>query len=76
MLNSYFPLCTITLTDRDPSCITPQVKQLLRQKNRLLHQNKTGEADALTIRIRVIIARFNDTTLTNIITNKYRIYVR
>jgi hypothetical protein len=37
LLNQFYPLRSITITSRDPSYITPDIKTKLRRKNRLMH---------------------------------------
>ena len=51
---------TITLTDRDPA-----VKQMLREKNRLLKRNKIEQASALALRIGNSITKHNATSLAH-----------
>jgi hypothetical protein len=63
LLDKFFPMKTITLTDRDPPYVTPNIKFLLKRKNKLMHQNKTDEAGALAIRIGKEITKFNASSL-------------
>jgi len=48
MLDHFFPECTVTLSDKDPYYVTPQIKSMLRKKNKLLRKVRIEEADALT----------------------------
>ena len=43
---------TITLSNRDAQFITPRVKSLLRQRNRLMRRGDVAAANSLTYRIR------------------------
>jgi len=41
-MDTFYPLRTITITSRDPAYITPELKFLLRRRNRLMRQQKNG----------------------------------
>jgi len=45
------------MSDRDPPFITPQIKVLLRQRNKLRRRGKINKADAITIKINKLIQR-------------------
>jgi hypothetical protein len=46
LLNTYYPECTVTMTSRDLSYITPGLNAKLRSKNRLMTAGRTEEAGA------------------------------
>ena len=66
LIDHYYPLKTIVLSDRDPTYMTPELKLLLRQKNRLMRAGKTEHAAALAVKIGKFIAAFNSKRLTDI----------
>ena len=66
MLDKFYPKRTITVTDCDPPFITPEVKHLLREKNREMKQGHLEHAGALATKIGKIIAKYNFTRLSNI----------
>jgi len=51
LLEEYFPTRTITVTSRDPKYITPEIKAMLRRKNRLMRAGKVEKAGALSVQI-------------------------
>lgn len=51
ILNSFYPLHTITVTNRDPHFVTPRIKALLRHRNSLMRKGAVSAADSLTMRI-------------------------
>ena len=51
MLDEFYPERTITVTSRDPSYVTPEIKAKLRRKNRLMHAGRVEEAGALARQI-------------------------
>ena len=61
--NTYHPECTVTMTSRDPSYITPDLKAKLRRKNRLMRAGRTEEAGALAKQIGKEISRHSKTKL-------------
>ena len=62
MLNDFYPLKTITLSNRDPYFVTPYLKSLLRKRNKLMKRNKIEAANALASKIGKFIARSNAET--------------
>jgi len=50
-LNQNYPLRTITITSKDPPFITPEIKRMLRLKNRFMRNGKIEKADAPSLRI-------------------------
>jgi len=57
LLNMFYPVRYVTVTSRDPEFITPQVKAMLRRKNRLMRAGREEEAGALALQIGKIIKR-------------------
>jgi len=51
ILNKFYPVRYVTVTSRDPAFITPQVKAMLRRKNRLMRAGREEEAGALALHI-------------------------
>ena len=62
LLNDFYPLKTITLSNRDPYFVTPYIKSLLRKRNKLMKQNNIEAANAITNKIGKFIARSNAET--------------
>jgi hypothetical protein len=60
-----YPLKTITVTNCDPKFVTPQIKALLRMRNRLMHRGKTQAADSITSQIQRKIAAHNASRLSS-----------
>jgi hypothetical protein len=63
LLEACYPVRSVTMTTRDPSYITPDLKQKLRRKNRLMKAGRIEEADSLAEQIRKQIVRNNQTSL-------------
>ena len=59
MLDRFFPLKSVTLTDREPPYITPALKLMLRKKNSLMRKGRVGEAGALASKIGAAIVQHN-----------------
>jgi len=59
LINTHYPLQTVTLTSRDLSFITPAIKTMLRGKNMLMRGGRTAEASALALLISTGIAKQN-----------------
>jgi len=66
LLNQYYPERTITLTSRDPDYVTPEIKAMLRRKNKLMRSGRVEEAGALAGRIGKEITRRNKGRLITI----------
>ena len=64
LLDRFYPIRNITVTDRDPPYITPEIKLLLRKKNGLMRKGKIEAADAISLKIRKGIIARNCSTLT------------
>jgi len=47
LLNMFYPVQYVTVTSRDPEFITPQIKAMLRRKNRLMRAGREEEAGAV-----------------------------
>ena len=56
MLDSYYPLHTVTVTNKDPYFVTPKIKSMLRKRNKLMRKSRVAEAESITKRIRDSIA--------------------
>jgi len=66
LLDNFYPLCTIKVTNRDPTYITPDIKRLLRRKNRLMRRGRLKEASALAQRIGKAVTRVTKSQLSNL----------
>ena len=55
LLNMFYPVRYVTVTSRGPEFITPQIKAMLRRKNRLMRAGREEEAGALARQIGKII---------------------
>ena len=65
LLNKYYPLKSITIYDKDPYFITPEIKCLLRLKNKMMRSGRLQCADSLSRRICERIARCNANYFSN-----------
>src|SRR6218665_3618241 len=68
-LNDYYPLRSVTVTSREPAFMTPDIKYLLRRKNRLMEQGRLEEASAMAAKIGRSIARSNSRHLRDLDTS-------
>jgi len=66
LLNQYYTERTITVTDRDPDFVTPEIKAKLRRKNRLMRAGRVEEAGALAEYIGKDIKLWSNTRLKKI----------
>ena len=64
MLDDFYPLKSVTTTSRDPPFITPEIKVLLRRKNKLIRQNLVEAANAIAHQIHLKNQRHNAATFT------------
>ena len=64
IISMVFPLKSVTLTSRDPPYITPRIKYLLRERNRLMRRGRLELAGALSMKIGAAIARHNSARLS------------
>ena len=62
ILDEIYPTKTVTVSNRDPHFVTPQIKVMLRKRNKLMHMNKIEAANALTARISQLITTNNAST--------------
>ena len=66
LLNTYYPERSITITSADPPYVSPAVKMMLRQKNKLMRAGKLGRAESLAAKIGAAIIRYNSTELKRV----------
>jgi len=66
MLDRFYPVKTITLSERDPAFVTPENKLLLRKRNSLMRAGRVEEAGSICTKIGRSIAVFNSSKLTHI----------
>ena len=57
LLDQFYPIRSITVTSRDPDFVTPDIKAMLRRKNRLMRAGRVEEAGALAERIGKAVTR-------------------
>ena len=65
LLDTFFHLRAITLSYSDPSYITPEIKFLLRKKNKLMKANRLDEANSISKKVGSMIIRHNSTKLSH-----------
>ena len=51
LLDRFYPERSVTVSNRDPYYITPQIKYMLREKNRLMRTRNIDAANALALQI-------------------------
>ena len=64
LLNKFYPIKTITVSDKDPPFVTPEIKKLLRDKNKLMRKSETEKAGAIADKIRKLSTRKNSRRLS------------
>ena len=64
LCDSIYPVKTITVSNCDTIFVTPQIKAMLRQKNRLMHGGRILAANALATQIQRKIVAFNAARLS------------
>ena len=65
LLNYFYPLHQITLSNRDPSFVTPCIKGLLRKRNKLMRKGAVLAAESLSKRIGTKISEHNRCTFSH-----------
>jgi len=56
MLDTFYPIRTVTVTNKDPYFVTPKIKPLLRKRNKLMHKGKVDKAESITKKISQFVA--------------------
>ena len=64
MLDAFYPVKSITVSNRDPVFVTPEIKSLLRKINKLRRSGKIEAANSLSEKISKIIIRRNSDTFS------------
>ena len=59
LLERFYPERSVTIILSDPEFMTPEIKAALRNKNKLMHQGRVEEANALALKIGPLIMRHN-----------------
>ena len=59
LFETFYSLKSTTLSDKDPYLVNPEIKSLLRLKNKLMREGRLEKADALSRRIGERITRCN-----------------
>ena len=65
-LDKIYPMRQATMTSADPPFLTPEIKSLLRKKNRLMRKGHIEQASALAARIGIKITKANNKHLTGL----------
>ena len=66
IMDTFYPIRSVTVTSRDPYFITPEIKQLLRNKNKIMKQNRIERANVISNRIRQLITEHNSIRFKNL----------
>ena len=66
LLERFYPERSVTVSNRDPYYVTPQIKHMLREKNRLMRTRNIDAANALALQIGKAIARRDSTQFVKI----------
>ena len=64
LLDTYYPERSVTITTSDPPYVTPVVKYMLRQKNKLMRAGRVERAAALAVKIGDAIKSYNTAELS------------
>ena len=64
MFDNFYPMKSITTTSRDPPFVTPEIKVLLRMKNKLMRNNQIEAANAIAKQIHNKIQAQNAATFS------------
>ena len=64
MLDAFYPVKSITVSNRDPVFVTPEIKSLLRKINKLRRSGKIEAANSLSEKMSKIIIRRNSDTFS------------
>ena len=59
LLDKIYPMKQISITSNDPSFMTPEIKAMLRRKNKLMRMGRVEEAGALAARVGMSIVKVN-----------------
>ena len=57
LLNTFYPLKSVSVSNHDPEFIMPNIKLLLRKKNNLMRRGLVHAADCIAERIRKLIVK-------------------
>ena len=66
LLDTFYPTRTITVTNKDPSFMTGELKYMMRKKNKLSKTNRVEEAGAISNKIGTLITNHNRNRLKSI----------
>ena len=64
LFDRFFPLKSITMSEADPQFVTPEIKTMLRKKNRLMKKGEIAKANAISEKISTLIIRANASKLS------------
>jgi len=65
-LDQYYLARTVAITNREPAFVTPQIKNLLWRKNRLMRKGRVEEAGAIANRIGKLVTKANSVLLKDL----------
>ena len=65
LLDQFFPTSTVTITSKDPPYITPQIKYMLKTKNKLMRRGKIEKANSIADRIKAHVMSRNASSFSH-----------
>ena len=68
IISESIPVKIVTIGPRDPEYVTPLIKSLLRQRNRLRRKGRTEDADKIALKINSVITHNQATGLEKLST--------
>jgi len=66
ILDQFYPVSSVKLSNRDPPFVTPQIKLMLRKKNQLMRRGRLEAANAIAERIKKAIITTNSNNFCDI----------
>ena len=66
ILDKFYPVSSVKLSNRDPLFVTPQIKLMLRKKNQLMRRGRLEAANAIAERIKKAIITTNSNNFCDI----------
>ena len=66
LLDTFYPVHSVTITSADPPYVTPRVKYMLRRKNHLMRSGQVEKAAALADKIGIAIKNHNSAELSRV----------
>jgi len=69
VFDKFYPIRKVTVTESDPTFVTPEIKSLLRTRNKRMRAGQVDKADAISSKINSLISRQNSRSLSNLDAN-------